>query len=91
MGKNHFHLLVESGFLSFLFAILNYSVTVEDPHCHLSVNIMSGSIGIVRQQATGNRQEGLRARKKLKFFVDIHPNFYTNDTNGHDITGTYFS
>ncbi|WP_161564319.1 hypothetical protein [Okeania hirsuta] len=39
-----------------------------------------------RQQATGNKQEGNLARKKLKFPVDIHANFYTNDTNGHDIT-----
>ncbi|WP_293056789.1 hypothetical protein [Okeania sp. SIO2B3] len=41
-----------------------------------------------RQQATApesNRQEGFRARKKFKFPVDIHANFYTNDINGHDM------
>ncbi|NEQ72206.1 MAG: hypothetical protein F6K23_03420 [Okeania sp. SIO2C9] len=30
--------------------------------------------------------EYLRARKKLKFPVDIHPWVYTNDTSGHDIS-----
>ncbi|NET77739.1 MAG: hypothetical protein F6K60_17640 [Okeania sp. SIO1F9] len=37
------------------------------------------------EQGTGNRQEYLRARKKLKFPVDIHLWVYTNDTSGHDI------
>ncbi|NEP88291.1 MAG: hypothetical protein F6K18_16465 [Okeania sp. SIO2C2] len=42
-----------------------------------------------RQQATGNRQQAIEQEKKLKFPVDIHANFYTNDINGHDISWTF--
>ncbi|NEP80157.1 MAG: hypothetical protein F6K17_05925 [Okeania sp. SIO3C4] len=60
---------------------------------------MSGSIGIVsakvrkkeegrrkRKEGREKREEDYLARKKPKFPVDIHANFYTKDTSGHDIT-----
>ena len=53
--------------------------------------IMSGSIGIasekVRKKEEGRRKKEERRKKKEEPYLICRyfPNFYTNDTNGHDI------
>ncbi len=54
---------------------------------------MSGSIGIASEKVR-KKEEGRRKNKiaptregKILYGSRYFPNFYTNDTNGHDITG----